>query len=294
MNQELKQRLIGAVVVTALAAIFIPMLFDDPVDNSGQSVSELVIPPTPVNTGEESANKLPTSANQVLKAPDAGSETVVNTEEEAELSSNKQPPSDEPFDAEPEINDEASAGQLTDEPDQPIDETEKKQSSASLDTGIVSEPNKPVKAQKAIQEAPSSKQKSAKKPALEVDSIVTTPKKPAKKTETITPKQPEKEKPLAASTTNKTEKSVVKPPKSGSGTGRWFIQAGTFSKKENATSLMETLRKQGLPVTLETTKGSGNTPLYRLKVGPALEKKRAAEMKAKVDSQNIQSIMIAE
>ena len=33
MNQELKQRLIGAVVVTALAAIFIPMLFDDPVDN---------------------------------------------------------------------------------------------------------------------------------------------------------------------------------------------------------------------------------------------------------------------
>ena len=36
MNQELKQRFIGAVVVTALAAIFIPMLFDDPVDNSGQ------------------------------------------------------------------------------------------------------------------------------------------------------------------------------------------------------------------------------------------------------------------
>jgi DedD protein len=99
---------------------------------------------------------------------------------------------------------------------------------------------------------------------------------------------------LAASTTNKTEKSVVKPPKSGSGTGRWFIQAGTFSKKENATSLMETLRKQGLPVTLEATKGSGNTPLYRLKVGPALEKKRAAEMKAKVDSQHIHSIMIAE
>ena len=59
-------------------------------------------------------------------------------------------------------------------------------------------------------------------------------------------------------------------------------------------SLMETLRKQGLPVTLETTKGAGNAPLYRLKVGPALEKKRAAEMKAKLDSQKIQSILIAE
>jgi DedD protein len=294
MNQELKQRLIGAVVVTALAAIFIPMLFDDPVDNSGQSVSELAIPATPVNTGEESANKLPTSANQVLKAPDAGSETVVNTEEESELSSNKQLPSDEPLDAETDVNDEAGVEQLADEPDQPIDETEKKRSSASLDTGVIGEPNKPVKTQKAIQEAPSSKQKSIKKPASEADSIVTTPKKPAKKTETITPKQAEKEKPLAVPATNKTEKSVVKPTKTGSGTGRWFIQAGTFSKKENATALMETLRKQGLPVTLEATKGSGNTPLYRLKVGPALEKKRAAEMKAKVDSQNIHSIMIAE
>ena len=112
MNQELKQRLIGAVVVTALAAIFIPMLFDDPVDNSSQSVSELVIPATPVNTGEESANKLPTSANQVLNTPDAGSETVVNTEEEAELSANKQLPSDEPLDDEPEVDTEEGVNNL--------------------------------------------------------------------------------------------------------------------------------------------------------------------------------------
>ncbi len=59
-------------------------------------------------------------------------------------------------------------------------------------------------------------------------------------------------------------------------------------------SLMETLRKQGLPVTLDVTKGSGNTPIYRLKVGPVLDKKRALEMKAKMDSQKIQSLLIAE
>jgi DedD protein len=87
---------------------------------------------------------------------------------------------------------------------------------------------------------------------------------------------------------------VVKPAKSSPELSRWTIQAGTFSKKENAVSLMETLRKQGLPVTLEATKGSGNTPLYRLKVGPSLDKKRAVEMKAKLDSQKIQSILIAE
>ena len=289
MNQELKQRLIGAVVVTALAAIFIPMLFDDPVDNSGQAVSELVIPATPDNTGEESANKLPTSANQVLKTPDAGSETVVNTEEEAELSGNKQLPSDEPLGGEPEVSTEEGGEQPVDEPDQPTNEPAIDRSSKSLDTGIVAETNKPLKAKKALPEAALSKQKSAPKPALSADAVVGNQKKPAKKTETSSTKQTTKEKPLTTETANKTEKPADKTTKSSPELKRWTIQAGSFSKKENAVSLMENLRNQGLPVTMETRKG-----LYRLKVGPVLEKKRAVEMKAKLDSQKIQSILIAE
>jgi DedD protein len=290
MNQELKQRLIGAVVVTALAAIFIPMLFDDPVDNSGQLVSELVIPATPVNTGEESANKLPTSANQVLNTPDAGSETVVNTEEEAELSANKQLPSDEPLDDEPQVDTEEGVEQSVGEPDQPVDEPANESSPASLDTGVVDKTNKPVKTKKTIQETESSRQKPTSKPPLEADAVVATLKKPVNKIEKSTSKQPEKVKPLAAMTVNKTEKSVVKPEKPSPELSRWYLQAGSFSKKENAVTLMATLRKQGLPVTLEATRGG----LYRLKVGPALEKKRAVEMKAKLDNQKIQSILIAE
>jgi DedD protein len=257
MNQELKQRLIGAVVVTALAAIFIPMLFDDPVDNSGQLVSELVIPATPVNTGEESANKLPTNANQVLNTPDVEPETVVNTKEESELSANKQLPSDETLDDEPELGTEEGV-------EQPVDVTANDSPSPSLDAGVVDETNRPVKTKKTIQEA---KQKSSPKAHLEADAVVATPKQPARKS----------------------EKPVVKPAKSSSEFSRWSIQAGSFSKKENALSRMEAIRKLGLPVTMETTKG-----LYRLKVGPSLEKKRAIEMKAKLDSQKIQSILIAE
>ncbi len=278
MNQELKQRLIGAVVVTALAAIFIPMLFDDPVDNSSQSVSELVIPATPVNTGEESANKLPTSANQILNAPDSGSEALVNTEEEAELTANNPLSSDESLGGESEANTEDGA-------EQAVDELANDGSSTSLDTGVVDEPGKPVKTKKTLQEAESSR----KKPPLEED-IVATPEKTVKKTETSATKQNAKVKPLTTETVNKTEKPVVKPAKSSSEFSRWTIQAGTFSKKENAVALMETLRKQGLPVTLEATRGG----LYRLKVGPVLEKKRAIEMKAKLDNQKIQSILIAE
>lgn len=289
MNQELKQRLIGALVVTALAAIFIPMLFDDPVDNSGQVVSELVIPETPVNTGEESANKLPTSANQVLNTPATESETVVNTEEEAELSANNQPPSDEPIDDEPQNDTEEGVEQPVDEPDQPIDEAANDSSSTSLDTGAVDETNKAIKTKKTNHEAGSSKQKSTPKPHLEADAVVATPKKLLKKTETSSSKQPAKVKPATVTTLNKTEKLVVKSAKSSPELSRWTIQAGSFSKKENAVALMETLRKQGLPVTLDASRG-----LYRLKVGPALEKKRAAEMKAKLDNQKIPSILIAE
>ncbi|HAJ80508.1 MAG TPA: hypothetical protein DCO75_12145, partial [Fibrobacteres bacterium] len=197
MNQELKQRLIGAVVVTALAAIFIPMLFDDPVDNSGQSVSELVIPATPVNTGEESANKLPTSANQVLNTPNAGSETVVNTEEEAELSANKHPPSDESLGD--EVDEVEGAEQPADEPDEPIsDET-----STSLDTGAVDETDKSVKSKKSIQETNDE-----------------TPIKPEPKIETGATKQT-KVKPLTTTTTKKTEKPAAKPVKPGSEFSRW-------------------------------------------------------------------------
>lgn len=282
MNPELRQRLIGAVVVTALAAIFIPMLFDDPVDNSGQSVSELVIPATPVNTGEESANKLPGNANQVLNTPSPDPETVVSTEEEAELSPGRQAPPAESTGAEPEAGEEG----ITPPPEEPIDEAANDDASASLDTGVIDETVKPAKTKKTPHKAETSEPEPSLEPK---NAIVATPKKPAKKTEASAPRQAVKAKPPVAATINKTEKSVVKPAKPGSELSRWIIQAGTFSKKENAQSLMETLRKQGMPVTMEATKG-----MYRLKVGPSLDKKRAMEMKAKLDSQKIPSILIAE
>ena len=65
MNQELRQRLIGAVVVTALAAIFIPMLFDDPVEEKIQVVSELGIPQEPMVSVDDNDKKLPDDVSNV-------------------------------------------------------------------------------------------------------------------------------------------------------------------------------------------------------------------------------------
>ena len=162
-------------------------------------------------------------------------------------------------------------------------------SSTALDTGAANKTNKSVKTQKAL-----SGTKATQEPPLEADIGSETPKKSVKKAEAAASKPAEKVNALITSMDNTTDKTVVKPVTSKSELSRWTLQAGTFSKKENAVTLVEKLRKQGLPVTMDTTKGAGNTTLYRVKVGPTLDKKRALDMKAKMDSQKIQSLLVAE
>jgi len=69
MDQDLKQRLVGAVVITSLAAIFVPMLFDDPIDETGKMISELKIPQAPGNSFNSNSAKLPKSINEVISLP---------------------------------------------------------------------------------------------------------------------------------------------------------------------------------------------------------------------------------
>ena len=310
MNQELKQRIIGAIVVTALAAIFIPMLFDDPIENSGQSVSELAIPATPLNSNEVSANKLPSNANQVLNVPDNESETLVNTEEESELSKDNQLSEEIPTNDDPTVNN-------TDEDIVVQADSKSKNSNTppSLDTGVV-ETHKPSVSKKALPEL--AKQEPTPEPVWEeekaievpvelVNATKTKPKtapikvkiKPTAPIKTATPeniiskKITTTEKPLPVKAVI-TDKPTVAPTKPKAELSRWTIQVGSFSKKENATTLMETLRKQNLPVTLDTIKSDNDGLIYRLKIGPTLEKKRAIEMKTKLDTLKIQSFLISE
>ena len=310
MNQELKQRIIGAIVVTALAAIFIPMLFDDPIENSGQSVSELAIPATPLNSNEVSANKLPSNANQVLNVPDNASETLVNTEEESELSKDNQLSEEIPANDDPTVDN-------TDEDIVAQADSKSKNSNTppSLDTGVV-ETHKPSVSKKALPEL--AKQEPTPEPVWEeekaievpvelVNATKTKPKtapikvkiKPTAPIKTATPeniiskKITTTEKPLPVKAVI-TDKPTVAPTKPKAELSRWTIQVGSFSKKENATTLMETLRKQNLPVTLDTIKSDNDGLIYRLKIGPTLEKKRAIEMKTKLDTLKIQSFLLSE
>ena len=71
MEQALKQRLVGAVVITSLAAIFVPMLFDDPIDETGKLISELKLPDAPNLSLDADSALLPKSINEVISLPEA-------------------------------------------------------------------------------------------------------------------------------------------------------------------------------------------------------------------------------
>lgn len=296
MNQELKQRLIGAVVITALAAIFIPMLFDDPVDNSGQVVSEMAIPEAPVNSAGDTANKLPGNADEVLKKPDdqeplspeeAGDipghkdtsaeeevEKGVNeSENEGRKSTPNQDASTEPLDGEV-LGDTIKSTNAEEEAEPPITQhknnpTKQVVSSEPLDTDIVEKIKKPVKAKKTVI---ASKKSNPKQVAL-LKPVESGPIAAVKK-------------PVSAPKVN-----LTKPTHE---LVRWYLQAGSFAKKENALSLWESIRKQGLPVLLETIQVAEKGALYRLKVGPELDKDRAIAMKARLEKQNIKTILVSE
>ncbi len=277
MNQELRQRLIGAVVVTALAAIFIPMLFDDPVDNSGQMVSELVIPAESTVTVEEPAKKLPdsSSANEPEaitledSKPEEGADPNVLSMDELEAEAPSEEEQEQAF-------------------DRPASNNGSSNSPSVLDTGIVEEEPDVVKESVANNPLPKAIQKPVVKPAILKTDVISPPKtvnKVAKITPTVKRVEVMSVQKLVPPT------AVAKPPQPPS---RWYIQAGSFSKKENALSLSESLRKQGMPVLLETIQVSGKGTFYRLKVGPELDKKRATAMKSKLDQQNIKTILVAE
>jgi DedD protein len=317
MNQELKHRLIGAVVVTALAAIFIPMLFDDPIDDTGQMVSELAIPPAPGQSSESAENKAPSSVDQVLAKPGAesgqpgdgqdslpdagniGAESVnsdgQDSEENEQVKNDRrsQSPAPDLMQAGTESYEEEEMGETTGGNENDLSKQEPKP--GALDTGLIDEADQQsMTNEKLVNESEEYIPSSPAKPKNPAKSITGGDVALEKNTIRERIKPSKSSAPIAAEEIKKQAiKTKEMPKKSDQELERWYIQAGSFSRKENALTLFETLRKQQLPVVLETVQGT-NGVLYRLKVGPELSRKRASDIKAKLEKQKIKSMLISE
>lgn len=301
IDHELKQRLMGAFVVTILSAILIPMLFDDTVEEEGQVVSNLSLP-AENQFVEEPPAKLPVSAEQVLALPPqnktaaAVNSVAPNTlrpDEMEDLSPATPTPPPAPAPAKPvreKPRVEKPVYSETSNYDIRGDE---------VDDEPPMKPNKPATTKKppvavAEEDANPVAEVKTKKFNSKLEEELLKQVHAAKLTDNAnTPavKSVPVDKDSATSDAKKIAAAVSTPkPATPS---RWYIQVGSFTKKENATALLEGLQKEGLPALLEpvqTEKGVS----YRLRVGPELDGKRAAAMKRKMDEQNIKSILVSE
>lgn len=344
MDQELKQRLIGAVVITALAAIFVPMLFDDPIDESGQVVNELELPDAPVKSFDETASRLPPDSVMEGDETDLSDEaddieTGDGVELEPKLLADDavddvgfEP---EPFVAEPiyeaEIDPEPIASETDNPPNAAISEPPVKQLASTKtrdnrSVSAVSDDAGPIKSGWYVQLGSFGQKENAYslRDKLRTQGFLASVDEVAidkgKSYRLVVGPEPDKERALAEQAKldklNRTKSLLIavgqdsamksaatgadaaapvdKAGTSGAALVRWYIQLGSFNKRENAYSLRDKLRSQGYPVTIDVV-GSSSGKSYRLRVGPELDKKRAEAMQAQLEKRNhLNSLLVSE
>ena len=246
MDNLLKQRLVGAIVIVSLGIIFIPMLLTGKGGIEDED-PESFIPPMPAYE---------------LKAP---------TLPQRQLSVNKP----EPVDATQllaQANQEQPAAKIPEQSDaKPAPATD---TTPKVDAKV--KPTKPVEQQ---QSAASSG--TAAKTAAKTETKTET-QKTATQAATGTPKsQPETtqtqsqtaDKPAQRSTKEVLAQALkAKPVTSG-----WVVQLGSFSVQQNAQKLRDTLRKKGHPSFVEAFQ-SKKGKRYRVRVGPQATREEAEKL----------------
>ena len=115
------------------------------------------------------------------------------------------------------------------------------------------------------------------RPVLDQNLVPTSPQNPSEKTNisqiaSTSPKVKEK-----AKLQSKPEsKKVIKSKTKG-----WVVQVGSFSNRNNAIKLVQTLKKKHFEAFLEKIKMNGRW-LYRVRVGPEINKNTAKKIQAKI------------
>lgn len=82
--------------------------------------------------------------------------------------------------------------------------------------------------------------------------------------------------------TKPVEKPAPAPKQAKPGPSAWVIQVGSFSNQENAKKLVERMRKAGLDTLDPQPAVVNGKQLYRVKVGPELDKRNAQKLLPRV------------
>ncbi|NOQ35307.1 MAG: hypothetical protein GQ569_05355 [Methylococcaceae bacterium] len=227
IEEGLRNRVVGAVIVTVLAMIFLPMLLNDPKEEGEQQISsELDIPQKPLDSPSLTATILPDNAEDVLEPP-AIADTSLNSQDSTTITE------EEKLLEPPTVNHAEEAVIVKKEP---------------INSHQLTTPKPPV-----VTVAPTT---------------ITKPKK-------LEPPR------------------LDAPPKSTHQAGRWFVQVASFSEQKNANSLRDKLRRQGFSAAVESV-WSKKGRIYKLRVGPELDRQRAEMTRNKLNSlNNVKSIVVS-
>ncbi len=276
MDQELKQRLIGAAVITALAAIFVPMLFDDPIDESGKNISELKIPelPMPPGASAPAGTQDKTGEVEIMPLPEKVEDIAVEAPEPRPAPpATATPPAEEEGDDEAALEAPRTRAQIT-EKETAVTKPQPKWIEPDEDVAAEAEAEAAIVKPAASIEKPKSVKPLVKPEPVKAETEKTEPAKlPAAKSA----KTPEPE-------------PAAKPAAEENATVRWYLNAGSFSQKANAETLQDNLKKQGFAASVKEV-ASAKGPVYKVRVGPMTDKAKAQAMKSKLAQINVNSFV---
>lgn len=302
ISQDLKQRVVGAAVITALAAIFVPMLLDDPVVERGKVLNEIPIPQPPQiqeakTEPVERFEPLPISQTSPVPAIEELKQITDKNIGLAKTPTANAKPLKKLTDDAPQRTGEKITDSSTRKGLSPAEET-------IADNAQLEKPDTDV----MVQESAALERKVKAKALAEKTAAEEYRKLAAKKAkEKLLAEKRAAEKALAeekliakqevlndkaaadkiAADKKATEKALTeKKTDAAPAAARWFVRMGSFSKEGNAKALMEKLRAQGHPAVVDVVTTAGKAKLYRLRVGPELSKERAEKNRQRLDAEH--------
>jgi len=254
MDQPLKQRLTGTAIVVSLIVIFVPLFFDDK-DQQGSKGS-----------APEMAELPATLEERPMEIPRSGADTAETEKTDAVTGSGAYriiPLNDPP--PKPSARSNPAGGREMPTPEAGADE----------DFTIVDE------GANRAQEIPPSKPASKKTQVYPLEPReFGQPVAPAR-SKPVYPAEPP---PVSKAPPTARPPVVAETARAPAGEGSWMIQAGSFTGEANARNLVDKLRKSNFPAFVEVIPGESGTTMYRVRVGPELNKTRAEQVRARIES----------
>jgi DedD protein len=279
MDQELKQRLIGAAVITALAAIFVPMLFDDPIDDTGKSINTLKLPDLPEKTQEVDITPLPEKVEDV--ATQSPAEPGAKSSSAAEQTVIPAPPAEHVLKPKPTF-----VGEEASEMDVPKPKPKLRLAGKETAPAMHLQATEPAVDEEAPAPEPEITKPGSKPIKLPAQSLPFDAATPTQLPKPVKPSIKQVVESIPA-------ESPAKPAASETGTTRWYLNAGSFGQKVNALNLADNLKQQGFAASVKEVTNDKGT-VFKVRIGPMQDKVKAQAVKNKLTQLNINSFVAAD